>query len=576
MSQNFFDVIIPVHKKDLAILEYCIEAAKNKLIGVRRIITISRERYTKNAEWFAESNFPFTIQEVAQYVSLGHAGWYFQQLLKMYAPLIIPDVAKNVMILDSDTVFFKKTKMFDDEGRPFYSISKDTKICRKPFDIRVEEHIVKLWPEISRNNLPPEFKEFSGIAHNMMFNRDFMEELFQKVEKYDGSGDKFYKIFLKCANQEHSASEYQIYFNFLTIFHRDKIAIRRLKYKNTADINIRKYRKRFKYHYCSFHSYLRHQRGSCWKVKSAKFLCDLYKKLFQIEQWNIGVANCNISEFLTIPNQDIKWLSKPCLSQFRADQFGLILNNKKYIFFEKYLYCKRKGEIAVLEIDESLKILNEHTILEDKTHFSYPYIFCENNENYAVIENHRAHEVAIYNVSSDLTLQKSKIIFKDLDVVDPSIIKHQGRFYMFFTLVSKGDSELYIAHCDTLFGDWKMHKKNPVKSDISNARAGGEIFLYDSNLYRPAQNCLNSYGASLKINKIIELSAENFSEIEEIEITPNQLGQYPNGLHNISKLGENLTLVDGKRKTFSSIKPLIYLCRAVVRLFSVKKGVRPL
>ncbi len=568
MSDIFYDIVIPVHKKDLAILEYCIEAAKTKLVGVRRIITVSKERYTTNAEWFPESAFPFSLDEVRQYVG-GSAGWYFQQLLKMYAPIIIDDIAQNVMILDSDTVFFKKTKMFDNTGKPYFNLSKDKKICRQPFDIEVEKHIQKLFPEISRNNLPQEFQAYSGIAHNMMFNRNFMQELFKKVEQYDGSGDKFYKIFLKHSNHEHSASEYQIYFNFLTIFHRDQIVMRKLKYKNTADINIKKYRKRFKYHYCSFHSYLRHKRGTCWKTKTEKFLCNLYKKLFQIEQWNIGVVKCNISQFLTLPNQQIQWLKKPCLNEFRADQFGVEIKGKKFIFFEKYLYCKRKGEIAALELSDDLKIISQKKILEKNTHLSYPYIFRDEEKNYAVIENHKAREVAIYKVLDDLSLEKIKVIFSNLDVVDPSIVKHEGKFWMFYTLASKGDSELYLAYCDELLGEWKMHKNNPVKVDLSNARPAGAIFSHKQNLYRPAQNCLNSYGASLKINQIVELSEENFAENEEIEITPNQLGAYPDGLHNISSLGENLTLIDGKRKVFVLWKPLIYLCRLV---FKISRG----
>jgi len=209
-----FDIVIPVHKKDLAVLEYCIEAARKKIVGARRIITISAKRYTNNAEWFCESKFPFSMDFVRQYTG-DSCGWYFQQLLKLYAPLVIPDISENVLILDSDTVFFRKTKMFDSQGRPFYNISKDKKICRKPFDIAVEEHIQKLWPIISRNNLPEQFEGISGICHSMMFNRKILEQLFTKVEDHDNSGDKFYKIFLKHANKEHSASEYQIYFNFI-------------------------------------------------------------------------------------------------------------------------------------------------------------------------------------------------------------------------------------------------------------------------------------------------------------------------------------------------------------------------
>lgn len=562
-----FDIVIPVHKKDLAVLEYCIEAAREKIVGVRRIITVSKERYTNNAEWFPEAQFPFTMDFVREYTA-GSCGWYFQQLLKLYAPFVIPDISENVLILDSDTVFFRKTKMFDAQNRPFYNISKDTKICRKPFDIAVEEHIQKLWPSISRKNLPLEFKEISGICHSMMFQRKMLEELFAEVEKYDGTGDKFYKIFLKLANHEHSVSEYQIYFNFLLIYHREKIAIRKLKYKNTADLNIRKYRKRLKYSYCSFHSYLRNTRGTSWRIKIEEFCIKLFTKIFIKEVWNIGIARCNISEFVNIPNQEIKWLKSPPLNEFRADSFGLVRGNKKYIFFEKYERQKRKGKISLCELDDKLEVVRQKDILDDKNHLSYPYIFKHKNKDYALVEAHRARELALYEITQGLEFKKIKTLFENSDIVDPSIIFHENKFWLFFTKASKGDSELYLAYADELLGEWKMHPKNPVKNDIFSSRPAGEIFMHKSELYRPAQNCSKTYGGAIKINKILKLTTEEFQEAIEIEVAPNQLGSYPLGLHTISSLGDDLTLIDGKKKFFVVHKPLIHLFRALRKIFN--------
>lgn len=562
-----FDIVIPVHKKDLAILEYCVKAAREKIVGVRKIIVVSKERYTKNAEWFDEAKFPFSFQDIAKKFSAGDVGWHYQQLLKMYAPLVIPGICENVMILDSDTVFFKKTKMFDKQNRPYYSLSKDTKVCRNPFDLNVEAHITRVWPAIAKRETPKEFHEFSGISHNMIFNRKVMEDLFQRIEEYHGNKKKFHEIFLDLADKkEHSVSEYQIYFNFITIFYRDKIAIRRLKYKNTADINIRKYRKRFKYHYCSFHSYLRQKRGSCYKVKLEKILCGLYKKLFQVEQWNIGIAKCNISEFLTIPNQEINWLKAPKINEFRADPFGIQIKNKNQILFERYDFCKRKGEICAIEIDDNFKITSQQKVLEKDNHLSYPYTFQEEGKNYCIIESHREKNVTLYEISDNLELKKVKTIFENLEIVDPSIIKHDNKFWMFFTLNSN-DDQLHIAYSQKLDGEWKMHKNNPVKNDSSSSRSAGKIFEKDGSLYRPAQNCTNIYGASININKITKLTEDEFEEIHDIEITPNQLSKYPNGLHSISPLGENLTLIDGKRKKFTLFKIFLSFCRLWRKIF---------
>jgi hypothetical protein len=246
----------------------------------------------------------------------------------MYAPLVIPNISENVMILDSDTVFFRRVRMLDKDGKPFYNISKDENVCRKDFDERVARHAKAMLPELAIENLPKEFQQVSGISHNMMFNREVMCDLFAKVENHDGSGDQFYKIFLKRAEPGHSASEYQIYFNFLLVFYRDKIRIRKLKYKNTADINIRKYQRRFKYHYCSFHSYLRGKRSNSLRVRMGKLCRKILTKLFYLEIWNIGIVRKNISVFLNFPNQKIEWFLKSLVLPLHFERgFFLLLRD---------------------------------------------------------------------------------------------------------------------------------------------------------------------------------------------------------------------------------------------------------
>ncbi len=556
------DIVIPTHKKDLAILEYCIEAARKKIVGARRIIIISKEKYSNNAEWFDEALFPFSYSEIAEIANQKHVGWYYQQLLKFYAPIVIPNITENVLILDSDTVFFRKTKMFDKQNRPFYNISKDKNISRTPFDVRVTSHIEKFFLPIARKYLPKPFDEVSGICHNMVFNRKIILELFSRVENFHKEKNNldlpFYKLLMMFCEHNMSVSEYQIYFNYMLIFHPHEIAIRKLKYKNTADFyNIVQYRWRFKYHYCSFHSYLRGTKTKC-NVKN--YLKRIIKKLFLIEKWNVGIVEKNISEFLTIPNQEIKWL-KPSHC-FRADPFGFIdKNNKKQIFFESYSTIDRKGKIKNITLDDNLKIIAEKTVLEKKLHLSYPYIFADGEKNYALVESYKDKALTLYQIDENNNFIEVRKIFDDIQVIDPSIIKYNEKWWLFFNINKEGNDKLFLAYSDDLLSEFRMHKNNPVKIDITSARSGGQIFIRNNSLYRPAQNCLIAYGRSIILNKITEISEENFSEILENEITPNQLTRYNKGIHTISKLGEDLTLVDGKRYAIAPWKPLIALIR---------------
>jgi hypothetical protein len=68
-------------------------------------------------------------------------------------------------------------------------------------------------------------------------------------------------------------------------------------------------------------------------------------------------------------------------------------------------------------------------------------------------------------------------------------------------------------------------------------------------LYRPAQDCSNTYGARVVLNRVLVLTPGAFCEEAAATVDPDPKGRYPGGLHTLSKLG-NQTLIDGKRSVF--------------------------
>ena len=122
------DVVIPCAEKDLRTLERCIKGIYNNCDEVRRIIVISKKRLTKNAEWCSEYVFPFSRTDIVNALSKKDAktqaqlmrpesrtGWYYQQLLKLYAPFVIRDISSNVLVLDADTIFLNPVEFIDSE-----------------------------------------------------------------------------------------------------------------------------------------------------------------------------------------------------------------------------------------------------------------------------------------------------------------------------------------------------------------------------------------------------------------------------------------------------------------------------
>jgi hypothetical protein len=230
-STEPIDVVIPYHPKDAETIELCIDGIRKNGKNIRRIIVVSKERYTDSAEWFDEKNYPFTKEDLALEIFHGDAqgaeefltspktriGWVYQQLLKFYAPFVIPRISSNVLIIDSDVIYLKPTDFISSTGQPYFTVgTNDTK--------EYFEHASKLLPGLRRVHL-----DQSGIVHHMMFQRPILEDLFHLISEHHHTEPwramcrsvDLKEIYKSCM------SEYEIYFNFVLLRTNQKI-LRRL------------------------------------------------------------------------------------------------------------------------------------------------------------------------------------------------------------------------------------------------------------------------------------------------------------------------------------------------------------
>lgn len=272
--------------------------------------------------------------------------------------------------------------------------------------------------------------------------------------------------------------------------------------------------------------------------KIIKLLISLYSPP---QQWNIGIINKPIQSLINKKEYEIEWFPTPDRKHFLADPFGAIINGEPYIFMEEYDYNKRKGKISYIELSERNKPLKLKTAIEKPYHMAYPYLFKYKNDIYCIPETNENNEATIYKIRSPSNWKKEYTIING-DVVDPSLIEYNGKWWLFFTR-RKNNSNLYLWYSEDLFGKWKPHK-NPVKKDIGSSRPAGSMFIHEGTLYRPAQNCTLSYGANIVINKVLKISPTEFLEEPILAINPNC--NTLNGVHTLSSFGE-ITLIDGVR-----------------------------
>lgn len=241
-DQNLFDIVIPVGSNDKSVIKTQIKYTQKNIIGYRNIYLICYDPSItiEGCITIDENIFPFNIKNVIEHHGkLERNKWYLQQLLKLYAGKIIPNILDKYLVIDSDTFFLKPTT-FVENNKCLYNYGTE---YHEPYF----HHMEKLDKDLTKID-----KDKSGICHHMIFDKKYIDELISKIEK--NHNDLFYNIFLKTVtDKEHAgASEYEIYFNYMLKFNPDKIQIRKLNWINTSKLEINS-----NYDYISYHWYMR-------------------------------------------------------------------------------------------------------------------------------------------------------------------------------------------------------------------------------------------------------------------------------------------------------------------------------
>jgi hypothetical protein len=241
-----FDIVVPVGPNDNIVIRKQIEYTKRNIVGYRKIFLICCDDslIVDGCITISEKIFPFSLESVAKiHGKRGRNGWYLQQLLKLYAGIIIPEILDTYLVIDADTFFIRPVTFIENE-KALYNYGSE---YHNPYFY----HMIKLHPELNKCSAL-----MSGICHHMLFETKYISELFEMVEK-NHNGDSFYNVFLKNVIDldASGASEYEIYFNFIVSKHADDIKIRQLRWKNTNDVNDLQLIQN--YDYISYHWYLR-------------------------------------------------------------------------------------------------------------------------------------------------------------------------------------------------------------------------------------------------------------------------------------------------------------------------------
>ena len=224
-------------------------------------------------------------------------------------------------------------------------------------------------------------------------------------------------------------------------------------------------------------------------------------------------------------------LKTPRGYRFLADPF--IIDSKIIVEGLKINSCK--GDLLLMGNNQNT-ILNKINL--KGRHLSYPYTQEFKLGNFIYPDSGSLKNAILYSGKSPLYLKKSTMKFFKKGLCDPSILKHNGYFYLF----ANYPNEKYVLRLwislDPYFNSVKEHNKSPIFISPEGGRSGGRIFKLKNKLYRFGQDCTGSYGNGLILFEIESLDQENYCEkkISKFKLQ----GSY-RGPHNIDFSNDLLT-----------------------------------
>jgi len=214
------DVVIPTCLKDINTLQWAINGVKKNVENLRNIYIVCNRRYKhyiKEGIFIDEEAYPFSINDInVNNTADGRkAGWWLQQLLKIYSFQIIKHISSNILIVDSETIFYNKYTPIKGNIAQ-YAVSNE-------INNEYRDHMKYLLSDINIFN-----NRISGICHQMLFQTHVLQNLLDRVEKYNldmrGIYMPFWKIMLTLSERyKIYYSEYDIYFNFMLTFHKNTV-----------------------------------------------------------------------------------------------------------------------------------------------------------------------------------------------------------------------------------------------------------------------------------------------------------------------------------------------------------------
>jgi len=211
----------------------------------------------------------------------------------------------------------------------------------------------------------------------------------------------------------------------------------------------------------------------------------------------------------------------PCaFGHYYADPFLLEENGVPWVFFEDYVYLKRRGRISAMPAAGGRAV----PVLDPGCHASFPFLFRVDDTLYMVPETCAAGGIDLYECTRfpDAWALRRRLI-NGVNAAESAVFFRDGRWWLITSLESPDNGGflryLAIYHTDDpLTGEWVAHPVNKAALYMGEPKGTGRCAGYmiesDGRLFRPMQKSSKYYSEGMVFMEITVLTPSEFAERE--------------------------------------------------------------
>jgi hypothetical protein len=207
---------------------------------------------------------------------------------------------------------------------------------------------------------------------------------------------------------------------------------------------------------------------------------------------------------------------EPPPGRYYADPFVVATADGHRMYVEDSELGKHRGRISTLRMVRNGEWQIERIVLNDLEHRAYPHVIPVDGGLLLTPDSGRGTGVDLFlepGPSDRPTLIGHRL--ENMSVSDPTVLWHDGRFWLFVTTFRQGMNswdELHLYSAASLSDVWQPHPWNPIVADVRRARSAGRIFRRGDELIRPGQDCSRDYGHRISLSVITTLTPDAYEE----------------------------------------------------------------